>query len=100
MFKYTFSVIVMTFNKGSDIYFIKGSEGRMGKGARYTLLTLFCGWWGLPWGPIYSIGSLWTNLSGGQDVTNEVLAVLQAPSHERYGTPPPVPSSAPPPIPR
>jgi hypothetical protein len=30
------------------------------------------GWWGIPWGPIRSVQSLWTNLKGGVDVTAEV----------------------------
>lgn len=76
IFKYTLSVIVMTFNRGSDIYFIRGGEGTFGKSISFTLLTMLCGWWGIPWGPIFSIGSLWTNLTGGKDVTHEVLAVL------------------------
>ncbi|WP_206026264.1 hypothetical protein [Roseimicrobium sp. ORNL1] len=101
IFKYTLSVIVMTFNRGSDIYFVRGGEGTFGKGAKYTLLTMLCGWWGIPWGPIFSIGSLFTNLTGGKDVTHEVLAVLQAPSHQSYGVPPPVPGAImPPPVPR
>lgn len=101
IFKYTLSVIVMTFNRGSDIYFIRGGEGTFGKSISFTLLTMLCGWWGIPWGPIFSIGSLWTNLTGGKDVTHEVLAVLHAPSHQSYGVPPPVPGAImPPPVPR
>jgi hypothetical protein len=38
----------------------------------WTLLTLVMGWWGIPWGPIRSVQSLWTNLKGGVDVTAEV----------------------------
>jgi hypothetical protein len=37
------------------------------------LITLGLGWWGIPWGPIYSIGSLFSNLTGGKDMTKEVL---------------------------
>ena len=94
IFEYTISVIVFTFKRGSDIYFIKGGEGSVGRGMGCTMLTFFLGWWGFPWGPIYSIGSLWTNLSGGKNVTNEVLALLQQPSHERYDVPPPIPRSS------
>jgi hypothetical protein len=39
-----------------------------------TLLTILLGWWGIPWGPVYSIQSLVVNLKGGKDVTTEVLA--------------------------
>jgi len=27
----------------------------------FTLLSLLLGWWGNPWGPIYTIQSLWVN---------------------------------------
>jgi hypothetical protein len=94
IFKYTFSIIVMTFNRGSDIYFIRGGQGAVGKGLSYSLLTFVLGWWGIPWGPIYSIGSLWTNFSGGKDVTGEVLALLQEPSHQQYNVPPPIPGNS------
>jgi hypothetical protein len=32
---------------------------------------------GIPWGPIYTIGSLIQNFGGGKDVTKEVLLSLQ-----------------------
>jgi hypothetical protein len=35
-------------------------------------LSLLFGWWGLPWGLIYTPLTLWTNLSGGRDVTAEL----------------------------
>lgn len=44
----------------------------VGKGLGFTLLSLLFGWWGIPWGPIYTIGALITNFSGGRDVTQEV----------------------------
>jgi hypothetical protein len=73
-FQYCVSVIVMTFKRPSDIYFVRAGESAAGTGLRFTLLTLLAGWWGIPWGPIYTIQSLWVNLGGGRDITNEVLA--------------------------
>ena len=40
--------------------------------------ALLFGWWGIPWGPIWTIGSLVTNLRGGRDITREVLQALPA----------------------
>ncbi len=74
---WTISVIFMTFKNPSDIYFVKGGESAAGKGLGFTLATLFLGWWGIPWGPIYSIQSLATNLGGGKDVTQDVLNSLR-----------------------
>jgi hypothetical protein len=36
-------------------------------------LSLIVGWWGIPWDPIYTIGSVYKNLTGGIDVTGDVL---------------------------
>ena len=35
----------------------------------YTLVSLVFGWWGFPFGLIYTPMALITNLSGGRDVT-------------------------------
>ncbi len=72
-FQYTISVLIMTFKRTSDVFFIRPGEGTLGKSLPYTMITVFLGWWGIPWGPIYSIGSLWTNLSGGEDVTSDIV---------------------------
>jgi hypothetical protein len=72
-FKYTISIVLMTFKRSSDIFFIRPGEGTFGKSLPYTVLTMLLGWWGIPWGPIYSIGSLYTNLSGGEDVTADIV---------------------------
>lgn len=72
-FQYCFSILVMTFRQSSDIYFIRAGESTTKHSIIFTIVTLIFGWWGFPWGPIYSIGSLYTNLTGGKDVTQEML---------------------------
>ena len=74
MYQYTISVLVMTFRRSSDIYFIRYGENGTVKGLGFTFLTFLLGWWGIPWGPIFTIQTLWSNFSGGRDVTSEVLA--------------------------
>ena len=64
-FYYCISIIVMTFRRGSHIYFIKADESAVSKGLPWTLLTLLLGWWGIPWGPIWTIQSLAVNFRGG-----------------------------------
>lgn len=78
VFPYCISVVVLTFRRGSNIHFIKGGENAVGKSVPFILLSLFLGWWGIPWGPIHTIGSIVTNLKGGKDVTTDVLASIQA----------------------
>jgi len=43
----------------------------------WTLLSLIAGWWGIPWGLIFTSQSLYINLRGGNDVTNEVANALR-----------------------
>ena len=73
VFQYCFSIIIMTFKRSSDVYFIKAGESTASHSIGFTLLTFILGWWGIPWGPIYSIGALYTNFTGGKNVTQEVL---------------------------
>ncbi|MBI1305215.1 MAG: hypothetical protein GC181_01220 [Bacteroidetes bacterium] len=77
IYKYCISIIVMTFQRPTDIYFIKGGESGVVKGLGFSFITLLFGWWGIPWGPIYSIGSMITNFRGGTDVTAAVLQSFQ-----------------------
>jgi hypothetical protein len=86
-YQYCISILVMTFKRSSSIYFIKGGHNRVSKGLPFTLLTFFLGWWGIPWGPIWSIGVLITNFRGGKDVTQAVLASLRSPSPAAPGAP-------------
>jgi hypothetical protein len=73
VFQYCFSILVMTFKRGSAVYLIKAGESTVRHSLGFTLITLIFGWWGIPWGPIYSIGALFSNLTGGKDITQEVL---------------------------
>jgi hypothetical protein len=41
------------------------------------LLTLVAGWWGIPWGPIYTIQGVWVNLNGGRDVTPQIMSGIE-----------------------
>jgi len=77
VFQYCISLLVMTFKRGSNIYFIKPGETALGASLGYTLLSLLLGWWGIPWGPIHTVGSVVTNLGGGKDVTQEIMATLR-----------------------
>jgi hypothetical protein len=80
MYQYCVSIVLMTFKRPSNIYFFKAGEGSIGRGVGFSLLTLLLGWWGIPWGPIYTLQSLWVNFRGGRDVTQEVVAHAAAPA--------------------
>ncbi len=73
VFQYCFSILIMTFKRGSDIYFIKAGESTVRHSIGFTFITLFFGWWGIPWGPVHSIGALYTNLTGGKNITQDII---------------------------
>ncbi len=76
LYQYCVSILVMTFRRPSAIHFVKGGESPALKGLGYSAITCLVGWWGFPWGPIYSIQSLVKNLGGGTDVTQQILATI------------------------
>jgi hypothetical protein len=79
IYQYCISILIMTFRRPSEIYFIRAGESAVGKGLGFTALSLVLGWWGIPWGPIYTVGSLITNFGGGKDVTEAVVKSMMQP---------------------
>ena len=73
IYHYCVSIVLMTFRRPSNIYFVRAGESAVAKGLTFSGISLLFGWWGIPWGPIYTIGSFATNFGGGNDVTQEVL---------------------------
>jgi hypothetical protein len=75
-FPYTISIGVATFKRASSIYLIRSGESSFKHSYKYVLTNGLAGWWGIPWGPIYTIGSLYHQLNGGKDVTAAVMSEL------------------------
>lgn len=85
IYGYCISIIVLTFRLVSLPYFIKPDEKSSKYRSKYNLLSLFMGWWGLPWGPIYTLEMIKINSDkqgGATDVTEDVLLKL----NEKYGS--------------
>ena len=76
MYQYCVSLLIITFRRSSKIYLIRHEDNAVVKGLPFTFLSLVLGWWGIPWGPIFTIQSIWVNFSGGKDVTQEVLTSM------------------------
>ena len=79
IFQYCISVLILTFKRPSPICFIKPGESAFAKGAPYTLISLLFGWWGIPWGPVWTLTTVANNISGGKDITSQVLAAFRLP---------------------
>jgi len=76
IFQYCISVFILTFKRSSSVFFVRAGESSVGKSLPFTLISLLVGWWGLPWGPIYTLSSTVTNLRGGKDITKDVIAAV------------------------
>ena len=73
VYQWCASFLILTIKRGSDVHYIAPGRSRVTPGWEFTLITFLVGWWGIPWGPIYSIQSLITNFRGGRDVTLEIM---------------------------
>lgn len=80
-FEYTISIVLATFKRPTSIYFVDAHENTAKYNWHLSTLTALLGWWGFPWGPIYTIGTFVTNFGGGKDVTSEVMGKLLANEH-------------------
>lgn len=72
-YSWTVSVVVMSFRRSSDINFVPAAKMSGGGALGYSVMSLFLGWWGFPWGLIYTTASLVRNARGGYDHTEALL---------------------------
>lgn len=86
-FPYCISLLVVTMKRASDVYFVRSGESAIAKGLPYLLVSLVAGWWGIPWGPIYTVQCVYTNLRGGEPAPPGVLkAIVPGGNWEGVGT--------------
>jgi hypothetical protein len=79
LFEYCISLIAVTLRRPTDVYFLRAGQWAILRALPYIAVSLLLGWWGIPWGFIYTPLALFTNLSGGRDVTAQVKALLRSP---------------------
>ena len=72
VFEYCISVIAVTLRRPSRPFRLKSGQRAWVRGLPYVLISLLFGWWGLPWGIIYTPLTIFANLSGGCDITAHV----------------------------
>lgn len=74
-YTYVISVVAMTFRRNTRYYF---KEAEKEKALAAKILCILCnltvGWWGIPWGPIWTIKETFTNLINGNTVHWEKFA--------------------------
>jgi hypothetical protein len=98
-FPYCISVIIISFRRSSDVHFIRSGENAVVKSLPWLFISFFLGWWGFPWGIIWTPVYIFNNLSGGKNVTDQFLPALQAQVYQQaqpVQTVQPAPDNAPP----
>lgn len=80
VYPYVFSIVVMSFRRNSPITYIPPGQSNAGGAFGWSLISMCVGWWGIPWGLIFTIGALWRNSGGGVDVTEPILAQIIGPA--------------------
>lgn len=67
--RFSLSMLVMSFIVASSRRGVGGgllcSKCRAKDGIWFSLVSLFLGPWGIPWGPFWAVGAIWSNLGGG-----------------------------------
>ena len=75
-FIYTISVIFMTYRRGAGGVYC--SRCRKKEGFKWTLVSALFGWWGFPWGPIYTLQAIGRNSAGGYQDASLNAGLLKA----------------------
>jgi len=76
IYQYAVSFVLISTLQPSPIYMLRPDQNRILRGLPFSAASLLAGWWGIPAGPIFTIGSVIRNFRGGIDLTGTVLAVL------------------------
>ncbi|MCU0698374.1 MAG: hypothetical protein MUC96_17880 [Myxococcaceae bacterium] len=77
VYGYCISLLVITLRRSSAVTFVRAGQSPVVAGLGWTFLSLALGWWGFPWGFIYTPMVLVQNLGGGKDVTADVMNAIE-----------------------
>jgi hypothetical protein len=76
-YEYCISFVFVTWRRPSSIFLLRPGERGVVRGLPYVIVSLLLGWWGLPWGLVYTTAAIFSNLGGGNDVTPQVRQFLE-----------------------
>jgi hypothetical protein len=58
------SLLAVTYRYRSPVCFLCRNQHAFGRGLPYTIITLLLGWWGIPYGPFFTLASVYNNIEG------------------------------------
>ncbi|MCK6552073.1 hypothetical protein L6R52_39945 [Myxococcota bacterium] len=76
VFTYCVSALVVSTRQRSHVYFLRPGDEIPRERFTCSLISFFLGWWGIPFGLIWTPLSIIENMRGGRDITQEVMAGL------------------------
>lgn len=76
VFGYCISLVAISLKRLSPPIFIENEQQFLKYKRKYNLISYLFGWWGFPWGPIFSLRYIRSNNRGGVDVTKDILLNL------------------------
>jgi hypothetical protein len=85
VYEFCISFVILTLRCPTRVRLLRPRDSGVLRGLPYALLSLLLGWWGLPWGIIYTPLTIFTNLCGGHDVTEQVCGFVRDGAAEAAG---------------
>jgi hypothetical protein len=76
-FEICVSFVFATVRRQSPLYLTDSWQERYLRGFCYSVLALFLGIWGVPWGLIWTPWAIWVNLTGGVDETENAMKWIE-----------------------
>lgn len=75
-YPYTISFLFVTFKRTSGVYLVRRTDNHVLRSLPFTAISMLFGWWGITFGPKYTLQSINTNLKGGKNVTDDVMSTV------------------------
>jgi len=82
VYPYVISFIVVTLKRGSNVYFVPAGKSSIAKGLPFLGISLALGWWGFPWGFVFTPYAIARVLTGGKNVTKALVEALNNNANE------------------
>lgn len=79
---YVISLVVTTYRKGASGIWCE--RCRCLEAAKWTFVSGLLGWWGIPWGPIYTFQALFVNGKGSSQPAAQNAAILRVLGYQLY----------------